>query len=70
MDGGESAAPASGQDLAQLGELVPHLAAMLEEVVHDDPESTLGWCDDQTEFEFGLDILLDGIARRSGLEQP
>ncbi len=27
-------------------------------------ESTLGWCDDQSEFEFGLDVLLDGLERR------
>jgi hypothetical protein len=20
-----------------------------------------GWCDDQTEFEFGLDLILDGL---------
>ncbi|WP_315094688.1 TetR/AcrR family transcriptional regulator [uncultured Cellulomonas sp.] len=43
---------------------VPHLLAMLQEVVHDDPGSTIGWCDDQTEFEFGLDLLLDGLERR------
>jgi hypothetical protein len=30
-------------------------------VAHDDPETTLGWCDDQTEFEFGLDLILDGL---------
>jgi len=23
----------------------------------------LGWCDDQFEFEFGLDLLLDGLER-------
>jgi hypothetical protein len=34
---------------------------MLMEVAHDDPGSTLGWCDDQTEFEFGLDLILDGL---------
>jgi AcrR family transcriptional regulator len=68
MDGGTGAAPTSDEDLARMREAVPHLAAMLEEVVHDDPDSTLGWCDDQTEFEFGLDILLDGIVRRS--ERP
>ena len=34
------------------------------EVVHDGPDSTLGWCDDQTEFEFGLDVVLDGLERR------
>lgn len=42
---------------------VPNLAGMLAEVVHDDPGATLGWCDDQTEFEFGLDLLLDGLER-------
>jgi hypothetical protein len=36
---------------------------MLMEVAHDDPDSTLGWCDDQTEFEFGLDVILDGLDR-------
>jgi AcrR family transcriptional regulator len=41
----------------------PHLAGMLLEVAHDDPDSTLGWCDDQTEFEFALDLILDGLDR-------
>jgi AcrR family transcriptional regulator len=40
---------------------IPHLAAMFLEVAHDDPDSTLGWCDDQTEFEFGLGLILDGL---------
>jgi hypothetical protein len=42
---------------------LPHLAGMLTEVAHDDPDSTLGWCDDQAEFEFGLDLILDGLDR-------
>jgi AcrR family transcriptional regulator len=42
---------------------IPHLVAMFMEVAHDDPDSTLGWCDDQTEFEFGLDIVLDGLEK-------
>jgi hypothetical protein len=33
------------------------------EVAHDEPDSTLGWCDDQTEFEFALDLILDGLDR-------
>jgi hypothetical protein len=41
----------------------PHLAGMLTEVAQHDPDSTLGWCDDQTEFEFGLDLILDGLDR-------
>jgi hypothetical protein len=42
---------------------LPNLVGMLAEVAHDDPDSTLGWCDDQAEFEFGLDIVLDGLDR-------
>ncbi len=49
--------------LEQMAEQVPHLVGMMLEVAHDDPDSTLGWCDDQTEFEFGLDLILDGLER-------
>jgi AcrR family transcriptional regulator len=61
---GDDGMPA-GDDLARMQDFVPNLAAMLVDVVHDDPDSTLGWCDDQTEFEFGLDILLEGLERRA-----
>jgi AcrR family transcriptional regulator len=47
--------------LESMADTIPHLVAMLADVAHDDPDSTLGWCDDQTEFEFGLDIILDGL---------
>ena len=47
----------------QLGPQYPNLAEMLKVVAHD-TDSTLGWCDDQFEFEFGLDLLLDGLERR------
>jgi hypothetical protein len=40
----------------------PNIAAMLEGVSHD-ADSTLGWCDDKFEFEFALDLLLDGLER-------
>src|SRR5262249_24045207 len=43
-----AAAPAAPADMASQS---PPLAAMLTEIAHDDPASTLGWCDDQTEFE-------------------
>jgi hypothetical protein len=49
--------------LASMADHLPHLAAMMTDVAHDDPDSTLGWCDDQTEFEFGLDLILDGLDR-------
>jgi AcrR family transcriptional regulator len=47
----------------QLAEHLPHLVGMMMDISHDDPESTLGWCDDQSEFEFGLDLILDGLDR-------
>jgi AcrR family transcriptional regulator len=47
----------------------PHIAAMLSHVSHD-RASTLGWCDDQTEFEFALDILLEGLHSRRDAATP
>jgi AcrR family transcriptional regulator len=54
----------SEAELAAMSQAFPHLMEMMAEVAHDDPASTIGWCDDQTEFEFGLDVLLDGLERR------
>ena len=53
--------------LEQMADQLPYLVGMMLEVGHDDPDSTLGWCDDQFEFEFGLDLILDGLDR---LRQP
>jgi AcrR family transcriptional regulator len=61
--------PAEGADdaaeamLQQMADEVPHMIEMLAEVAHEAPGATLGWCDDQTEFEFGVDIILDGLDR-------
>ena len=51
-----------GMMIRQMSGAHPHLAALLRIVSHD-PGSTLGGCDDQFEFEFGLDLLLDGLER-------
>jgi AcrR family transcriptional regulator len=40
----------------------PYLTEIIAEASHNG-EKTLGWCDDQVEFEFGLDLLLDGLDR-------
>jgi AcrR family transcriptional regulator len=61
---GGDASDTSEAEMTAMAEMFPHLTAMLAEVAHDDPDSTIGWCDDQTEFEFGLDVLLDGLERR------
>lgn len=64
--------PAPGTDdeemseelFAQMATELPLFVEFMEAVAHVDPEDqTLGWCDDQTEFEFALDIMLDGFDR-------
>jgi AcrR family transcriptional regulator len=52
----------------QMSAEYPNLGEMLKVVTHD-ADTTLGWCDDQFEFEFGLDLLLDGLERRRDSEQ-
>ncbi|MDG4787907.1 TetR/AcrR family transcriptional regulator C-terminal domain-containing protein [Micromonospora sp. WMMD1102] len=41
----------------------PHLAAIATAASHDDASVVGQGCDDQFEFEFALDLLLDGIER-------
>lgn len=62
-DGGQAEEEAN-EMLELMASQLPYITGMLQEVVHDDPDTTLGWCDDQTEFEFGLDLILDGLERR------
>jgi AcrR family transcriptional regulator len=54
---------AAEAELAAMAELLPHLTAMVAAELHDNQEDPLGWCDSQAEFEFTLDLLLDGLAR-------
>ncbi|MFF5264388.1 TetR/AcrR family transcriptional regulator [Actinomadura viridis] len=50
--------------MEQMAGRYPNLAGMLADAVHDDPDGTLGFCDDQFEFEFALDLILEGLERR------
>lgn len=50
--------------LEQMAEHLPYIMEMMAEIAHDDPDSTLGWCDDDAEFFFGLDMILDGLEKR------
>jgi AcrR family transcriptional regulator len=54
---------ASDEAMADLADALPHLTAMVSSEIHDADGDTLGWCDSQAEFEFTLDLLLDGLAR-------
>lgn len=49
--------------LEQMADQLPNIVGMMMEISHDDPDSTLGWCDDQAEFKFALDLILDGLER-------
>jgi AcrR family transcriptional regulator len=40
----------------------PYVTELMQVVSHDD-DTTLGGCDDQFEFEFGLDLILHGLER-------
>ncbi len=61
--GNEKAPPPDPNTVRALTDRFPALAAVAAAVGHD-AESVVGaGCDDQFEFEFALDILLDGIAR-------
>ncbi len=51
------------EELAAFAETMPFLAEMATQLSHD-AATTIGWCDDQAEFEFGLDVLLDGLELR------
>jgi AcrR family transcriptional regulator len=60
---GPDAAAAEEPDLAAMAESLPHVTAMVAAELHAVDDPTLGWCDSQTEFEFTLDLLLDGLDR-------
>jgi AcrR family transcriptional regulator len=48
--------------LEEMASAYPHITDMVAGIAHD-AGTTLGWCDDQFEFEFALDLLLDGLDR-------
>ena len=48
--------------LQQMAGAYPHITKMVKGISHD-ADTTLGWCDDQVEFEFALDLILDGLER-------
>jgi AcrR family transcriptional regulator len=49
-------------ELAAMAEAFPHITAMVASELHDNAEDPLGWCDSQSEFEFTLGLILDGLA--------
>lgn len=64
--GGSMDVDATEADVAAMAAALPNLAAMMAAETHDGHDPTLGWCDSQVEFEFTLDLLLDGLERLRG----
>lgn len=64
--GGSMEDDAAEADAAAMSETLPHLTAMMAAEIHDAADPTLGWCDGQVEFEFTLDLLLNGLERLHG----
>jgi hypothetical protein len=48
---------------SQLAGQYPNIAELTSAISHDADSIVGGGCDDQFEFEFALDLLLDGIER-------
>ncbi|MDG6107871.1 TetR/AcrR family transcriptional regulator C-terminal domain-containing protein [Dactylosporangium aurantiacum] len=61
--GGSMDVEATAAELAAMARTMPHLTAMVAAEVHAAGDPALGWCDSQVEFEFTLDLLLDGLDR-------
>jgi AcrR family transcriptional regulator len=64
--GGTMDVEATEADLPAMAEALPHLSAMMAAEAHAAADPMLGWCDSQVEFEFTIDLLLDGIERTGG----
>ncbi|AEB44955.1 TetR/AcrR family transcriptional regulator [Micromonospora maris] len=60
---GPSTAPQPAAMPPEVAARFPHLAEIATAASHDDASVVGSGCDDQFEFEFALDLLLDGIER-------
>ena len=59
----ESSADSRATALREMGERYPNMLRVATASAHDDGSTVGRGCDDQFEFEFSLDLLLDGIER-------
>lgn len=61
--GGNMDVDAVEAQLPAMAAALPHLTRMMAAEAHAASDPSLGWCDGQVEFEFTVDLLLDGIER-------
>ncbi|WP_411699150.1 TetR/AcrR family transcriptional regulator C-terminal domain-containing protein [Conyzicola sp.] len=54
---------AQAEMMRQMGERYPNILAVAASMVHDEASAVGHGCDDQFEFEFALDLMLDGFER-------
>ena len=68
--GGSLDVEAAEAEFEALAAALPHMMAMVAAEIHANDGDVLGWCDSRVEFEFTLDLLLDGLERRRSAERP
>ena len=52
----------------QMAAAYPNIGALMAEISHNEDDILGDGCDDQFEFEFALDIMLEGLERKHALE--
>jgi AcrR family transcriptional regulator len=68
--GGSLDVEAAEAEFEALAAARPHTMAMVAAEIHANDGDVLGWCDSRVEFEFTLDLLLDGLERQRNAELP
>ncbi|SDU77805.1 TetR/AcrR family transcriptional regulator [Jiangella alkaliphila] len=63
-DAADPDAPPAPPPPPELAERFPHIAELVMGISHDQGSVVGPGCDDQFEFEFALDLVLDGLERR------
>jgi AcrR family transcriptional regulator len=58
-----AAAPPDSEVVQAMATAYPYIGELVKLITHDDASVVGGGCDDQFEFEFALDLMLDGLAR-------
>jgi AcrR family transcriptional regulator len=61
--GGRLNVEEAAAEFERLAVVCPNLAAMIDSEFHRAADPKIGWCDSQEEFEFTVDLLLDGLDR-------
>jgi AcrR family transcriptional regulator len=58
-----TAAPPESEVIQAMAKQYPNIGELVMFITHDDASVVGGGCDDQFEFEFALDLMLDGLER-------